>query len=96
MKKIYVLKDGEVPKSLTTTMCMHSNDIREWPVNEKGEPVDMVAHFNRLYEGKLAHVTEDPVEIALFTKYLLETQVPYFYDVDNPTNDPFYYTKMPE
>ena len=96
MKKIYVLKDGEAPKSLTTTMCMHTNDVKEWLVNEKGEPVDMVAHFNQLYEGKLAHITDDPDEIALFTKYLLETQVPYFYDVDNPTNDPFYYTKMPE
>lgn len=95
MKKIYVSNSGAAP-SLTTTMCMHTNDIREWPVDANGEPVDMVAYFDDVYEGKPAHITEDPYEIALFTKYLLETQNPYFYDLDNPTNSHAYYKKMPE
>ena len=85
-KKIYVVKDGNVGKSLTTSMCLGTNDKSKYPVDDSGKPVEMVAHFDELYEGKLAHITEDPVEIELFTKYLMNTQNPYFYDLDNPTN----------
>lgn len=95
-KKIYVLKDGECGKSLTTAMCLGTDDKRKYPVNDAGEPVDMVAHFSDCYEGKGAYITEDPVEIELFTKYLMNTQNPYFYDLDNPTNSRAFYVRMPE
>lgn len=98
-KKIYVMKNGDSGKSLTTAMCLGTNDKSKYPtrvVDGVAVPVDMVAHFNRDYEGNKAYVTEDPVEIALFTKYLLNTQNPFFYDADNPTNAREFYLKMPE
>lgn len=90
-KKIYILKDGECGKSLTTAMCLDTNDISKFPVDENGNPVDMVAHFDNVYDGKSAYITEDPIEIELFTKYLKKTHSPYFYDLDNPTNSKTYY-----
>lgn len=98
-KKIYVLNDGESGKSLTTAMCLGTNDVTKYPVREVDGvkvPVDMVAHFNRLYEGKMVYITEDPIEIELFTKYLMDTQNPYFYDLDNPTNSRDFYRNLPE
>ena len=80
-KKIYVLKDGECGKSLTTAMCLGTNDESKYPVDASGKPVKMVAHFILDYEGKKAYITENPVEIELFTKYLMNTQNPYFYEV---------------
>lgn len=98
-KKIYVLKDGECGKSLTTAMCLGTNDKRKYPTRVMDGvevPVEMVAHFSKNYEGKGAYITEDPVEIELITKYLMGTQNPYFYDLDNPTNSRAFYVKMPE
>lgn len=95
-KKIYIVKDGNVGKSLTTAMCLGTNDKRQYPTDDFGEPVTMVANFSDLYEGKAAYITEDPDEIELFTKYLLNTQNPYFYDLDNPTNSRAFYLKLPE
>ena len=91
-----MLKDGECGKSLTTAMCLGTNDKSRYPVNDEGKPVDMVAHFSKDYEGKLAYITENPVEIELFTRYLMNTQNPYFYDVDNPTNSRTFYVNMLE
>lgn len=88
-KKIYIVKEGNIGKSLTTSMCLDTNDKSQYPK-------DMVANFSSLYEGKAAYITEDPTEIELFTKYLMKTQNPYFYDLDNPTNSREFYKKIPE
>ena len=93
-KKIYVLKDGDCGKSLTTAMCLCTNDKSKYPVDSNGKPVEMVAHFDSLHEGKKAYITEDPVEIELFTQYLMNTQNPYFYDLDNPTNSRAFYEQQ--
>lgn len=93
-KKIYIIKDGNAKKSLTTAMCLGTNDKSKYPVRVVDgveELVDMVAHFGELYEGKAAYITEDPIEIRLFTEYLMKNQNPYFYDLDNPTNSREFY-----
>ena len=93
-RKIYIIKEKKKKKSLTTAMCLGTNDKSKYPVRVVDgveEPVDTVAHFGDLYEGKAAHITEDPIEIELFTKYLMKTQNPYFYDLDNPTNSREFY-----
>lgn len=95
-KKIYIVKEGNVGKSLTTSMCLDTNDKSQYPKDGDGNPITMVANFSSLYEGKAAYITEDPTEIELFTKYLMKTQNPYFYDLDNPTNSREFYKKIPE
>lgn len=93
-KKIYVLKDGECEKQLTTAICLGTNDKSEYPVREDGSLVELSAWFSSIHEGKGAYITEDPEEIKLITKYLMNTQNPYFYDLDNPTNSRAYYTDL--
>jgi hypothetical protein len=96
MQKIYIVKDGSIGKSLTTAMCMGTNDKSKYPVDCNGKPVEMSAHFNQSYKGKQAYITENPIEIELFTRYLINTQNPYFYDLDNPTNSQAFYRNMSE
>lgn len=97
-KKVYVLKTGECGKDLTTDMCLGTNDMSKYPVraDKPDEPVNMVAHFSYPYEDTLAYITEDPIEIELITKYLMETQNPFFYDLDNPTNSRNFYKNLPK
>lgn len=95
-KKIYVLKEGEVNHTLTTVSCLGTNDVRKFPVDADGKPVEMVANFNTLYNGKMAYITEDPIEIELITNYLMKAQNPYFYDLDNPENSRLFYKNLPE
>lgn len=90
-KKIYIVKDGDVPKSLTTCMCLGTNDESKFPLDAEGNPVKMVAHFDKLHEGKPAYITEDPIEIEMITNFLKNTQNPWFYDLDNPTNSRNFY-----
>lgn len=82
-KKIYVVKNGECGMCLTASMCLGTNDTKKYPVRD-GKPLEVVALFKDVHEEQRAHITADPIEIEMITKYLSTTQNPFFYDVDDP------------
>lgn len=92
MKKTFILKPGNIEELLTTSICLGTNDESQYPKDEHGKPFVLCAHFTHESEtGDFVFITENPVEIELLTTYLKRTVNPFFYDADNPSNDPLFY-----